>query len=484
MSQRFAILFCFWVGFFSGNAFAQVEYTASVSHVTHASMPEERLPHSQFLWEDVDLPSLQKNLNDEGHIITLTETAPLPFTGLAIGWKAEGDDLSPRQFQLEIRSRPADKEWGDWTPASGHFAPGDSPSGLFWSTLYVTSDGSAHDEFEVNIKIPGKTAITYLKVTAADARFDGNKQEKSNFYFKKEKGDTPDIITRDGWWGSLPPDELEPDYTPTQIEITHSLVHHTVTSNEPPDPEQVIRQIWDWHVNDNGWSDIGYNFLFDHQGNIYQGRYNPWLESTDVQGAHAGRSNSSSTGLALLGQFEPGAQPQFGDPSALALNALVEIISWRFTQNDIDPFGVDWLAVNPNGSERLPVISGHRDVSSTACPGDNLYSMLYQIRDDVSLGETEEEEEIADLPFELGQNYPNPFQSQTTIPFTLEETGDVNIDLYTVRGQKIREIYSENNVDSGSYDIPFNAEGLSSGAYYYEFSLNGTRQMKLMVFIR
>ncbi len=110
--------------------------------------------------------------------------------------------------------------------------------------------------------------------------------------------------------------------------------------------------------------------------------------------------------------------------------------------------------------------------------------MFYQIREDVSLGESEEEEEIADLPFELGQNYPNPFQLQTTIPFTLEEAGDVNIDLYTVRGQKIREIYSENNVDSGSYDIPFNAEGLSSGAYYYEFSLNGNRQMKLMVFIR
>jgi hypothetical protein len=92
------------------------------------------------------------------------------------------------------------------------------------------------------------------------------------------------------------------------------MIHHTVTQNNPPDPPQVIRNIWNWHVYDNGWNDIGYNFLIDHLGNIYLGRYNPHLQTSDVQGAHAGRANSSSVGIGLLGQFHPGAAPSSGEP--------------------------------------------------------------------------------------------------------------------------------------------------------------------------
>lgn len=482
---------CVWAAFFlvaffwTTNAFGQVEYRVRVSQLSYSSKPGEGLPRSEFWWESDVLPSAQKLLDShEESTLVLSEEAPISFTGLAIGWKAEGPELIPGRFQLEIRSRVSGGAWGNWIPASGYLAPEDSPSGLFWAMLYVTPDGKAHDEFELNIQSPAHTAITSLKVSAADARYAGDARTKSGYYLKKETADMPDIISREGWWGALPAGELEPDYTPVQIDITHMLVHHTVTSNEPPDPEQVVRQIWDWHVNDNGWSDIGYNFLFDHLGNIYQGRYNPWLETTDVRGAHAGRANSNSTGLAVIGQFEPGAQPEFGDPTAAALDALVKIIAWRLDQNNIDPFSEEWLAVNPNGSELLPVISGHRDVSTTACPGDNLYSALNQIREDVAAGRTDDGEVITQAPFELGQNYPNPFREQTSIPYRLDEQSDVSINLYTVQGERLREIYAATSVEPGSYNVPFDAAGLSSGAYFYELAAKGYRQMKLMIFIR
>lgn len=467
-------------------AFGQVEHPVSVPETSHSQETDERLPHSQFIWEAASLPSRQKVLDEDSETtVTVSEQAPVPFTGLAIGWKADSGPSAPGDFQLQIRSRPTGDNWGDWTPARGYLAPEDSPSGLFWATLYVTPDGKAHDEYEARIQLPENRALTYLKVSAADARYDGKFKGKK--FLDKKNTDMPDIIPRENWWGSLPPGQLEPNYTPNQIDITHALVHHSVTHNEPPDPQQVVRQIWDWHVNDNGWSDIGYNFLLDHHGNIYQGRYNPWIETTDVQGAHASRANSSSVGLVMLGQFEPDAQPQFNDPTAATLDALAKVISWRFSQKNINPFDEGFLAINPAGSAQLPVISGHRDVAGTSCPGENLYNMLYQVREKAETGSVEDdddEEEIAELPFELGQNFPNPFQSQTTIPFTLEEQSDVRIDLYNVRGQKLRGIYSEAGMEAGNHKIPFNASGLSSGAYYYEFATQEHSQMKLMVYIR
>jgi hypothetical protein len=97
----------------------------------------------------------------------------------------------------------------------------------------------------------------------------------------------------------------------------------------------LLRDTWHWHVNENGWLDIGYNFLIDHFGNIYEGRYNPSIAGRDVQGAHAGRSNSSSTGIALLGQFEPGVSPAEGQPEVLAVESLERLIAWRFSQRNI-----------------------------------------------------------------------------------------------------------------------------------------------------
>lgn len=463
---------------------AQTRYTVIPSEIRYSTQADERLPNTQMKWKTEALPAKQKQLESGNeNIIILSELTPIPFTGLAVGWKTEGRGLSPDQFELEIRSRLSDEKWPEWNKVTGYLKPDDSPSGLFWAMLYVTSDGEADDEFEIRIKIPENSAITYLKVTAADARYDNNASELEESKIERGNADMPDITGREGWWGNLPAGELTPDYTPVQIDISHAVVHHTVTANEPPDPAQVIRQIWDWHVNDNGWLDIGYNFLIDHLGNIYTGRYNPWLETTDIRGAHAGSANSKSVGIALLGQFEPGAVPEFGSPRAEALNSLVQFISWRFSQKGIDPFGIESIPVNAGGTRMLPTIIGHRDVSATACPGENLYSQLFDIRQGVETGQSEDPEEIVSGPFELNQNYPNPFNLQTTIPFILKEDRQVQINLYTINGERIRKLFSS-QLSEGSHRVPFNASGLSSGAYFYELVTDDYRQMRQMILIK
>ncbi len=443
---------------------------------------ETGLPRTEWSWGDDALKQSEKSADPQKErTLLFTGRSDSPFTGLAIGWKVSGnDDILPARFTFRIRSARDGEEWSGWVRSYGYLEPEATPSGYYWAMLYVTQSGDAHHRFEVEMTIPSDASVTDVKISGADARLtqgddSGNMRAAR---LSPASDEMPDIIPRSGWWGDLPEQELEPDYTPTPIEITHALVHHTVTANEPANPPQVVRQIWDWHVNDNGWLDIGYNFLVDHEGNLYQGRYNPDLMQTDVQGAHAGAANSRSTGIALLGQFEPGASPQPGHPRARALDALVKVVSWRFTQREIDPLGQGMLAGN-----YLPTISGHRDVSATACPGENLYTLLPDIRHDTRREMGDAEEPIAEHPFELHQNYPNPFRDETMIAFTADAPMRVQIDLYTVSGQKVAEIF-EGQVEEGDHEIPYRADGLASGVYFYELISGSFRIMRQMIHIR
>ena len=450
------------------------------SDVTTILNETENLPRTEWVWEE---ESLRENVQAKSagrNVLLLKGETDQPFTGLAVGWRSDDQSINPDEFSLLIRSAVDGEEQGEWSESYGYISAEESPSGLTWAMLYVTDSGSAHDHFEVEIEFPEGIELREIKVSGADARLrEGDDSENvESAKIATKSYDMPEIVDRSGWWGDLPPSELEPDYTPTPIDITHSLVHHTVTANEPENPAQVVRQIWDWHVNDNGWLDIGYNFLIDHEGEIYQGRYNPNLEQTDVQGAHAGGANSQSVGIALLGQFEPGAQPAPGQPQALALDALVKTIGWRFTQKGIDAESEGVLAGN-----FLPVVSGHRDVSSTACPGENLYQLLPDIRSEVHTGESEPPEEVVDFPFELNQNYPNPFSEVTTISFTLEEKQRVTVDVYNVNGERIERIFDDLS-EAGEHEVNWSPSGLASGVYFYEIRAGLYRQMKQMIYIR
>lgn len=477
----------------SSDLFGQDVRTLESSQSREAVISGDGLPAEEWSWSASQLPDADE-LAAKGSetVMAVSETAEVPFTGIAIGWSASDESLAPGAFRVRIRSVAGGDEWPQWTETTGYIHPAESPSGKYWAMLYVTPDGEAHDRFEVELIVPAGHAVTAAEIRVSDARADGDGARKETA-IRAGSEEMPDIIDRSGWWGDLPASQLEPSYSPSRIDITHAAVHHTVTANEPADPAQVVRNIWDWHVNSNGWSDIGYNFLVDHEGNVYQGRYNPWLEQTDVQGAHAGSANSRSTGIAMIGQFEPGASPQVGDPGSQALDALVKMISWRFTQNGIDPLGEEWIGTNFGNSQQLPTILGHRDVGSggggaTACPGQNLYSLLPELREDVEVGEreTEEEEEpeeIARGPFELHQNYPNPFRGGTTIPITMDAARDVRVELYTVAGDRVRTLF-EGRLEAGEHEIDFNASNLPSGAYFYEVIAFDFRQMRQMVYFR
>jgi len=189
-------------------------------------------------------------------------------------------------------------------------------------------------------------------------------------------GSTPDLpldqwIPRTQWGADLgvpadsPPMLGQEDHTRILDDrggITHIIIHHTGNSND------TIRTVWDWHVaNPDGrrWPDIGYHFLIDSLGKVYQGR-----SSIQLIGSHTGLANTGTVGIALLGNFNTSL------PSVAALDSVALLIRWLFKTADITN---PWEEAEHNNAGMMPRIAGHRDYpghASNDCPGDALYDQL------------------------------------------------------------------------------------------------------------
>ncbi|MFC6880139.1 MULTISPECIES: N-acetylmuramoyl-L-alanine amidase [Actinomadura] len=145
-----------------------------------------------------------------------------------------------------------------------------------------------------------------------------------------------DIISRAEWGARAPRSRSTTDWSSR----TEYVVHY---SEGPTD--QSVRSIQAFHMDTRGWADIGYNFLVDVHGRIYEGR--GWL----VVGAHAPDHNTSGIGVCMIGQD--------GDATPAAKNAIRRLY--------------DEAGRRAGRSLRK---LGHRDVYATSCPGDQLYAWV------------------------------------------------------------------------------------------------------------
>ena len=132
----------------------------------------------------------------------------------------------------------------------------------------------------------------------------------------------------------------------------------------------------------NGWNDLGYNFLVDKYGQVFEGRFGG-IER-NVVGAHAEGFNTGSVGVALIGIYGTAAVP------AAARAALVKLLAWRLDVAHVDPLAtLNWSSGgNPRFPRGVPVflrsVVGHRDTGFTDCPGAKLYAQLDSLARDVA----------------------------------------------------------------------------------------------------
>jgi hypothetical protein len=185
----------------------------------------------------------------------------------------------------------------------------------------------------------------------------------------------PPVASRTKW--GCPDGQTSPRWTPQQTTVTHLVVHHTVDANTATDWPAVVRAIWQFHTFTRGWGDIGYNYLVDPRGRVYEGR----AGGAGVIGAHFSCANTNTLGVALLGTFTTAL------PTEAAMISVERVLWWEAKRHAIDPVGA---SVHTPTRLTLPHISGHRDSnpttaptacpSATECPGDALYLQLPELR--------------------------------------------------------------------------------------------------------
>ena len=198
----------------------------------------------------------------------------------------------------------------------------------------------------------------------------------------------PVVEPRSGWGA----DPQYMTWAPAFYATKKLIVHHTDTSNDYSDragAQSQIRAIYYYHAVTQGWGDIGYNFLIDKFGTIYEGRYsrdyagtNPSgddLAGNGVTGAHTQGWNSGTVGIAMLGTFTD------ADVTPAARQALESLLAWEASRNGIDPQATQSF-VNPVSGATITTanIASHRDYAATLCPGDAFYTTLPIIRRDVA----------------------------------------------------------------------------------------------------
>ncbi|MGW7303887.1 peptidoglycan recognition protein family protein [Streptomyces sp. NPDC054829] len=191
-------------------------------------------------------------------------------------------------------------------------------------------------------------------------------------------GPRPRIVTRRGWGANESWRERKFVYT---SKVKAAFVHHTASGNgyTCSQAPSVIRGIYRYHVMSMGWRDIGYNFVVDKCGTIYEGRAGGVAKP--VLGAHTLGFNSNSMGIALLGSY--GTKK----PSKASVNAVAGLTAWKLGLFGANPRGKTYLKSGGGNlyakgrKVRLDVISGHRDGFATECPGLQMYRKLGTTRE-------------------------------------------------------------------------------------------------------
>ncbi|MFE7331351.1 N-acetylmuramoyl-L-alanine amidase [Streptomyces sp. NPDC057565] len=193
----------------------------------------------------------------------------------------------------------------------------------------------------------------------------------------------PPVTSRAGWGADESISPEAPEYNET---VKAVFVHHTAGTNDYScaDSASIVRGIYAYHVKSEGWKDIGYNFLVDKCGTIFEGRKGGL--DRPVLGAHTYGFNRESTGISVLGTYTDTAAP------SAVTTSVARIAAWKLGQYKGDPAGSTMLTAGATGSNgfgkaftagtqySFKQISGHRDGFNTECPGTKLYGQLPTIR--------------------------------------------------------------------------------------------------------
>ncbi len=290
-----------------------------------------------------------------------------------------------RSVERTVRAREA-TEVREGFRAAGLYCPAHTE-------VRASADGSAWSDWTEVLEDEGGGSLVYFGPlqrhieTTADCRAllidAGETPAEERKRLRARAAAEPLAVVKREEWGCTPavcPVTATPSYT----KVTHLVVHHSASANTSNDWPAVLRSFWVLHVRGNGWSDIGYNYLIDPDGVLYEGR----AGGDGVLGAHFSGVNSGTMGVCMVGTFSTVA------PTAASVDTLRGMLAWQAEKWKLDAGGGTLHAAS---GLTLPVISGHRDAglspratSRTECPGNGLYALLAGLRRQVRQGMEED----------------------------------------------------------------------------------------------
>jgi len=303
--------------------------------------------------------------------------APVTFTAFGIGWQPDLDNYPASAFEVKYRASVNGTTWSKWYDNDGYVHPNETPTNLYWTDLLFLDNEMQHIELEVYIYPPQGLSLNYVRVSLLDMTGTEGSTEiknKSTHHVNQIQNcpALPTISPRSTWCGSYSACHNTTSYA--NITATHTVVHHGASPDTYTDGATVVRGYWNYHVNTLGWSDIGYNYLFDKFGNMFQGRHNPNMPNTDVRGAHAGNANNGSIGINFLGNADVTL------PTTAQLDKLKAFFAWWYDHKGLDPTTSAGMTTQAYGWQVKPRICGHKDIGQTSCPGNTLYNHLPSVR--------------------------------------------------------------------------------------------------------
>ncbi|MCU0341141.1 MAG: N-acetylmuramoyl-L-alanine amidase [Spirosomaceae bacterium] len=266
------------------------------------------------------------------------------------------------------------------------------------------------------------------------------------------EGQKPTVVPVSTWRTGLPaPKEL-----PSATQVRHLVVHHSAGSNSSTNYTDVVRNIYVFHTQSNGWNDVGYNFLIAQDGTIFEGRDGQGrMEGDNVLGAHFCAKNTATMGVCLLGNY------QMVQPSDASIRALLQLLSWKLKKENLDVLTTEpHPPTAPQGN--LSTLVGHRDGCATDCPGNNVYARLNEFR--MSLAACGYTKPLATSP-----------NSDTFRLLVKESEWEIN-SIYTIESILVNDLVGKNRqlplIERQDNIIRLDTRSLSSGLYF----LRGTTQ--------
>jgi hypothetical protein len=299
--------------------------------------------------------------------------------------------------KIDLRARSHTGRWSRWAtagvdpdgpdPAEGRAAAGRSHLLVTGEPLWA--GGSDHLQLrlsgsvrDLRLRLINTTGTATARDRARTAARAAQSGPPGTLPLPVTHAGVPPIIPRAAWGASRCKPRVAPGFGRVQL----AFVHHTVSLNSYPRSESaaVVLGVCLFHRDGRGWNDMGYNFLVDRFGRVFEGRAGGIDQP--VVGAQAGGFNVPSTGISMIGDFTSVAPPR------KAMDALARLLAWKLSIHGAPATGHTTVTSaggpstsHPAGAQvTLQRISGHRDADLTDCPGAALYRQIPALRSRVA----------------------------------------------------------------------------------------------------